>query len=116
MALFISGAAMQAQVPTLPALGIPDGFGVNIHFTHAGPDELRTLGESGARFIRMDFSWGCVERTKGEYDFTAYDGLVADMAKLGIRCLFILDYSNRLYDDNLRSEERRVGKEVRSRW
>jgi hypothetical protein len=101
MALFISGAAMQAQVPTLPALGIPDGFGVNIHFTHAGPDELRTLGESGARFIRMDFSWGRVERTKGEYDFTAYDGLVADMAKLGIRCLFILDYSNRLYDDNL---------------
>ena len=64
----------------MPALGIPDGFGVNIHFTSAGADELRALGESGARFIRMDFSWGRVERTKGEYDFAAYDGLVADMA------------------------------------
>jgi hypothetical protein len=111
MALLISGAAMQAQVPTLPGPVIPDGFGVNIHFTSASADELRALGESGARFIRMDFSWGRVERTKGEYDFTAYDGLVADMAKLGIRCLFILDYSNRLYDDNLspHTDEGRAG-------
>ena len=111
MALLLSGAAMRAQLPTMPALGIPDGFGVNIHFTSAGADELRALGESGARFIRMDFSWGRVKRTKGEYDFAAYDGLVADMAKLGIRCLFILDYGNRLYDDNLspHTDEGRAG-------
>ena len=68
MALLVSGAAMRAQVPPLPDLGIPDGFGVNIHFTSAGADELRALGESGARFVRMDFSWGRVERAKGEYD------------------------------------------------
>ncbi|MCL5743969.1 MAG: glycoside hydrolase family 5 protein [Acidobacteria bacterium] len=101
VALLVSGTAMQAQTPTLPALRIPDGFGLNIHFTRAGADELKALRASGARFIRMDFGWDGVERTKGNYDFSAYDGLVADMAKIGIRCLFILDYGNRLYDNNL---------------
>ncbi|HEX2972467.1 MAG TPA: cellulase family glycosylhydrolase, partial [Tepidisphaeraceae bacterium] len=85
----------------LPGLGIPESFGVNIHFTRADAKELAALQESGSRFVRMDFSWGGTERKKGEYDFSAYDGLVADMGKLGIRCLFILDYGNRLYDEGV---------------
>ena len=89
------------QQTRLPAPSIPDGFGVNIHFTSAGADELNALHASGSRLIRMDFTWGRAERTKGEYDFSAYDGLAASMTKLGIRCLFILDYGNQLYDDNL---------------
>jgi hypothetical protein len=99
MGLLLSGTS-QGQQTTLPSV-IPGGFGVNIHFTRAGADELRTLSESGVRVIRMDFAWSRVERAKGEYDFSAYDGLAADMNNLGIRCLFILDYGNRLYDDNL---------------
>jgi len=110
LAVLASGAATQAQPTTLPAPEIPAGFGVNIHFTRAAADELKALGESGVRFIRMDFAWDRVERAKGEYDFSAYDGLAADMTRLGIRCLFILDYGNRLYDDNLspHSEEGRA--------
>ncbi|MGE5612471.1 MAG: cellulase family glycosylhydrolase [Bacillota bacterium] len=82
-------------------MAIPDSFGVNIHFTQADTRELEAIAGGGARFVRMDFSWGGTERRKGEYDFSAYDGLVADVGKVGIRCLFILDYSNRLYDEGL---------------
>jgi hypothetical protein len=92
---------MRAQPTRLPAPIVPEGFGVNIHFVRAGAEELKALGDSGARFVRMDFDWNRGERAKGQYDFSAYDGLQADMARLGIRCLFILDYSNRLYDDGL---------------
>jgi hypothetical protein len=84
-----------------PSLRIPDGFGVNIHFTRAEPGELEALGPSGNRFIRMDFAWGGIERKKGEYDFSAFDRLVEDMGRLGVRCLFIFDYGNRLYDGGM---------------
>lgn len=100
-ALFLAALAARAQRTALPSPAIPDGFGVNIHFTNAAPEELGALGRSGVRFVRMDFSWSRVERVKGEYDFSPYDTLLAAMSKLGIRCLFILDYSNRLYDDGL---------------
>jgi hypothetical protein len=100
IALFLSALA-HAQPTALPGPTIPEGFGVNIHFTNAPAEELQALGTSGVRFIRMDFSWGRVERAQGQYDFSPYDGLLAAMSNLGIRCLFILDYSNRLYDDGL---------------
>jgi polysaccharide biosynthesis protein PslG len=85
----------------LPGPTIPDGFGVNIHFTDAEPGELEALAASGNRFVRMDLAWQGVEREKGEYDFARYDRLVADMSRLKIRILFILDYAHRLYDDGL---------------
>ena len=61
----------------LPGPTIPDGFGVNIHFTDAEPGELELLKNGGNRFVRMDFIWQAVERRKGEYDFERYDRLVS---------------------------------------
>ncbi len=83
----------------LPDLTVPDGLGVNIHFT-GDPRDLDLIAEAGFRFIRMDFSWSGIERDKGVYDFTksGYDSLTAGCAKRGIRILYILDYSNRLYE------------------
>ena len=99
----------------LPELGIPESFGVNIHFTSADERQLQLLSGSGNRFIRMDFGWGGTERNKGQYDFGAYDRLVGDMSKLGIRCLLILDYSNRLYDGGL-SPNTEEGRAAFARW
>ena len=99
--LVLASVGMAQQATGLPELRVPDGFGVNIHFTVADAKELELLRAAGVKFIRMDFGWGGIERRKGEYDFLAYDRLVADMGKLGIRCLLILDYSNRLYDNGL---------------
>jgi hypothetical protein len=46
----------------------------------------------------MDFVWTEIEKTRGVYDFSAYDTLVAALAERHIRPLFILDYENRLYE------------------
>lgn len=92
------------------ALSIPDGLGVNIHFTGERPD-LDLIREGGFRFIRMDLVWQSVERERGKYDFTntGYDELTEGCLKRGIRILYILDYSNNLYEQELsvRTEEGR---------
>jgi polysaccharide biosynthesis protein PslG len=84
---------------SLPKLTIPDGFGVNIHFTGA-PQDLDLIRDGGFRVIRMDFSWSRIERQKGVYDFekSGYDALTAGCLQRGIRIIYILDYSNRLYE------------------
>jgi hypothetical protein len=85
--------------PSLPPPVIPDCLGVNIHFTDPKPGELEMLAAAGFKWVRMDFGWGGTERKKGEYDFSAYDHLVAALDKFKIRAVFILDYGNPLYAD-----------------
>lgn len=85
----------------LPKPGTLDGLGVNIHFTHAKPGELEMLAAGGFRFVRMDFFWAGIEQQKGVYDFSAYDHLLKDLDRLGLRAYFILDYGHPLYDGGL---------------
>ena len=89
---------------------LPDGLGVNIHFTDPRPGEMRMLADAGFKWVRMDFGWGGTEREKGRYDFGAYDRLMAALGEHHIRPIFILDYSNRFYDDDQspRSDEGRA--------
>jgi hypothetical protein len=82
----------------LPRLVVPEGLGVNIHFTDPRPGEMEMLAAAGLRWVRMDFAWNGTEREKGKYDFAAYDRLMAALEKHKIRALLILDYSNRHYD------------------
>jgi hypothetical protein len=78
---------------------LPEGFGVNIGFTEPRPREMKMISEAGLRWVRMDFKWDETEKTPGEYDFSAYDRLLAASQPFGIRILFILDYGNPLYDN-----------------
>src|SRR5467141_3956599 len=78
---------------------IPEGIGINIHFTDPQPGEMKMLAASGIRWVRMDFYWQRIETAKGCYDFTPYDRLMAVLDEHKIRALFILDYSNKLYDE-----------------
>ena len=74
----------------LPELAIPDGFGVNIHFTGL-PRDLKMIADAGFKFIRMDLVWSRIEQSKGVYDFkgSGYDSLTLGCEKLGIRVLYI---------------------------
>jgi hypothetical protein len=94
---------------------IPDGLGANIHFTDPKPGEMKMIAEGGFRWLRMDFAWGGTERKKGEYDFAPYDRLLEAGKATGTRFLFILDYSNQLYekDNAVRTEE---GRQAMARW
>ncbi len=94
----------------LPRFTVPNGFGVNIHFT-GDPKDLDMIADAGFQFIRMDLTWAGVERKKGVYNFDrpGYDALTEGCTKRGIRILYILDYSNKLYetDRSVRTEEGR---------
>ena len=78
---------------------VPEGFGVNIHFTDPRPGEIKMLSEAGFRWVRMDFKWDLTEKERGRYDFSDYDRLVAALDSYKIHTLFILDYGNPLYDN-----------------
>src|SRR4051812_6834142 len=82
----------------LPTPTLPDGLGVNIHFTDPRPGEMKMLAAGGVTWVRMDFAWAGAEREKGKYDFAAYDRLLAALDEYKIRAVFILDYGNELYD------------------
>jgi len=102
--LFLTIAAFSPAVmgaESLPGSAIPDGFGVNIHFTGL-PHDLHMIAEAGFKFIRMDLVWSRIEKTKGKYDFkgSGYDSLTLGCEELGIRVLYILDYSNDLYESD----------------
>ena len=99
----------------LPRLVVPDGLGVNIHFTDPRPGEMEMLAAAGLRWVRMDFAWNGTEREKGKYDFAAYDRLMAALEKHKIRALLILDYSNRHYDKG-QSPASDEGRKAFSQW
>src|SRR6266700_5701383 len=82
-----AAAALRAKLPD-PA--VPDSMGVNIHFNDPRPGEMQMLADAGFKWIRMDFTWGGIERKKGEYDFAAYDRLLQTLEPHGIRAIFIL--------------------------
>lgn len=79
--------------------------GINIHFTRGHEKDLDMIAAAGFKFIRMDFTWQSTEREKGVYDWSAYEELTANLKKRGIRALYILDYSNQLYEDQVESKD-----------
>ena len=99
----------------LPGPAVPNGLGVNIHFTDPKPGEMEMLAHTGVRWIRMDFDWSATEREKGIYDFSAYDRLIAAIEAHHIRALLILDYCNPHYDGGL-SPATDEGRKAFSRW
>ena len=78
---------------------IPQGLGVNIHFTDPQPGEVKMIAAAGFRWVRMDFKWDATERERGRYDFAEYDRLMSALDESKIQALFILDYGNPLYDN-----------------
>ncbi|HZP01721.1 MAG TPA: hypothetical protein VFD30_15640 [Terriglobia bacterium] len=94
---------------------VPEAVGLNIHFTHAQPGEMKMLAESGVRWIRMDFDWSSTEKARGRYDFSSYDRLMDELAPHKIRPIFILDYSNPLYDGGL-SPHTDEGRQAFAQW
>jgi polysaccharide biosynthesis protein PslG len=96
LSLLMSAPAVAGE---LPSAVLPAGVGVNIHFTRGHGRDLDLIAAAGFKFVRMDFEWGAIEVThKGVYNWSAYDALTADLEKRGLRAIYILDYSNPLYE------------------
>lgn len=100
---FIWLLPLMCSAHELPQPIIPEGVGVNIHFVSGHEKDLDLIAAAGFKFIRMDFGWSSIERTKGEYQWSEYDELLSNLDKRGIRAVFILDYSNPLYEQEVAS-------------
>jgi polysaccharide biosynthesis protein PslG len=98
-----------------PQPTVQESVGINIHFIDPQPGEMKMLEATGVRWVRMDFDWSLIERAKGQYDFTAYDRLVALLEYYRIRPVFILCYANALYDQGL-SPHTEEGVQAFARW
>ena len=83
--------------------------GVNIHFVKGHEKDLDMIAAAGFKFIRMDFEWQSIERTKGVFDWTGYDELTANLEKRGLSAIYILDYSNSLYEQSTESKDPLTG-------
>jgi hypothetical protein len=87
----------------IPEPILPAGVGVNIHFLTGHEKDLDLIAGAGFKFVRMDFHWGAIERRKGEYDWSGYGELLTNLEQRGLRAIFILDYSNPLYEETVTS-------------
>ncbi|HWX22335.1 MAG TPA: cellulase family glycosylhydrolase [Candidatus Binatia bacterium] len=103
--------ALVAVVPLICGAGeipepvLPAGVGVNIHFVTGHEQDLDLIAAAGFKFIRMDFQWGSIERNKGDYNWSSYEQLLAELDKRGLRAIFILDYSHSLYEETVTSPD-----------
>jgi polysaccharide biosynthesis protein PslG len=93
--------APRVCVAVEPRPTVREGVGVNIQFLDPRPGEMKMLAASGVRWVRVDFKWSIIETLKEQYDFAAYDRLVAALEQYKIRPIFILDYANKFYDNSL---------------
>lgn len=80
---------------------VQNSMGINIHFVNPNQNETKKIYNAGFKTIRMDIVWSSIEKNKGVYDFSQYDKLVNELDKNKMNILFILDYSNPLYDNGL---------------
>lgn len=111
---FLAGMlSLVAAASDFPELRIPQTVGINIHFTRGHERDLDLMSAAGIKVVRMDFVWASIERKLGEYDWTAYDELTANLEKRGIRPYYILDYSNALYEETVASKNPVTGQEQR---
>jgi hypothetical protein len=87
----------------IPEPVLPAGVGVNIHFVTGNEKDLDMIAGAGFKFVRMDFAWGGIETRKGEYDWSGYEELLANLERRGLRAILILDYSHPLYEETVSS-------------
>ena len=115
--LFITYSSLYSfgSLRDLPIFQVPDCLGVNIHFSEPREHDLSLIAAAGFRTIRMDLVWAAVEREKGQYDFASYKALTEAMRARDMTPLYILDYSNKLYEEN-RSVKTEAGREAFARF
>ncbi|MEK8127318.1 sugar-binding protein [Paenibacillus filicis] len=74
------------------------GFNTGYDLTwHA--DQLDSVRKMGVRHARQEFDWAAIERSRGVYDFAAYDAVVEQMRQRGIAVTPIMGIAtNGIYD------------------
>lgn len=77
--------------------------GVAFHFTQPDVLAFQKMKSMGLGIARTDLQWQSVERSRGIYNFATFDALTDAMTSAGIRPMYILDYSNPIYEPAITS-------------
>jgi len=97
-ALLVPLSAIQARSPIQT---VRDGLSIQFtdHYLHL-PDwreRLNLVSTLGATIVRIDLNWPWIEKQPGQYDWSLYDAYAAELEKLRLRPLFILNRPNPLH-------------------
>jgi polysaccharide biosynthesis protein PslG len=86
---------VQPETPTSSAY--QNRVGMSAHVVWLNNDEqlayLQRLRAGGVSWIRDDFSWGALERSKGAWNWSITDQLMRNVSTVGINVVAILGYS-----------------------
>ncbi|WP_342042999.1 cellulase family glycosylhydrolase [Bacillus sp. OTU2372] len=77
---------------------LPNTFGVSMH-GELSKQDIQKMKAANIKWVRIDLTWREIEKKKGHYKFERYDELNKTLIKNHIRPYYILDYSNKLYED-----------------
>jgi hypothetical protein len=71
-------------------------FGACVHGGHY--NDINGMRALGLEMVRDDLSWNSIEKQKGNYDFSLFDKRTNDLLAQGIEQVWLLLYSNNLYN------------------
>ncbi len=109
-AVVLGCTAFAAEVPKMT---VPESLAVQLKPFCSTADDMKAVADIGMKFVRRGFYWEGVEKEKGVYNFEAYDKLLADADKQGLRVVGCLFGGNKKYEDTgyggVTTEEGRAG-------
>jgi hypothetical protein len=83
----VATIALLLAVPSAQAKGGSRMFGLNYAFRDLSDKDAGKLDQSRAKTVRWMFHWPGIETSQGNFDWSAADKLVGDLAASGIRVL-----------------------------
>ncbi len=98
-ALLAPLSAIQAQPGQTVGRGLSVQFTDNYLHLPNWRERLNFAHTLGAAVVRIDLNWPWTEKTPGHYDWSLYDAYVAELEKLRLRPLFILNRPHPLHGD-----------------
>lgn len=83
------------------AQGSDSRFGISYSAAFLEMNQMKTIDQVGATYVRFDVSWARIEPTKGQYTMPQFFRDKFDaIVDAGMRPLVILNYRNKFYDQN----------------
>ncbi len=112
MAIATASRARAGEAAPLPDMTVPASCGVQLKGHNHSPEDLDRIRALGFRWVRRGFIWKSMEPARGQYDFSAYEALMANLRQRRLRLLGCIAFGNRLYAPDaagVRTPESREG-------
>jgi polysaccharide biosynthesis protein PslG len=94
---------------TGPVAAIPQPWGIQLKVNDTSPEILDQIRDLGYKVVRRGFIWESIEKTAGNYDFTAYDRLMNDCRDRGLTVIGCIAFANKLYGGSVLDDKGREG-------